>query len=108
MRTTLEILIAVKESRPVEFEELRLALVALDSIHHFTGNALNDLIEAVEETPKASWVRAHFAKETRQRMFEALKTDPGIWLGPANIPGNPEHDKYYRMALAVARSAGVL
>lgn len=108
MRSTLDILIAVKENQPVTPEELRLALVALDSIHHFTKNSLNDIIEASEERPQTLALRIAFAKQTRESMFRAIKTDPSVWLGPENIPGNPEHDRRYRAALALAKKAGIL
>lgn len=114
MRTTLEIIIAVKESQYVSFEELRLALMALSSIEHFEKNALDELIEAVEATEpldsngRAAKLRASFAKDTRERMFQALKSDPEKWLGPGGIPGTKEHDERYRAAIAVAKKAGVL
>lgn len=108
MRSTLDIIIAVKESRPVEHEELRLALLALSSIDQFLGNSLNGLIEAIEEGKSSAKLKAHFAKDIRERMFQAMKQDPAVWLGPGGIPGTPEHDKRYRMALAVAKAAGVL
>ena len=105
MRSTLEIIIAVKESKPVEVEELRLALLALNSIDHFRSNSLNDLIEAIEENAKSIKLKANFAKDMRERMFQAIKTDPAKWLGPTGIPGNKEHDDFYRLAKDIAKKA---
>ncbi len=108
MRSTLDIIIAVKESRPVEPEELRLALLALSSIDQFTKNSLDGLIGAIEEkAPRVVELKAHFAKQTRESMFQAMKRDPAAWLGPGGIPGNPEHDARLKVAKAVARAAGI-
>jgi hypothetical protein len=109
MRTTLDILIVVKESRPVDPEELRMALLAMESIDHFNGNAFNNLIEAVDSGKRGVIeIRYAFAKETRERMFQVLKSDPVQYLGAGGIPGMPEHDSRYRTAKAVAKAAGIL
>ncbi len=99
MRTTNEIIIAVKESQPVTAEELRMALLALNGIEHFTRQDLDRLIEAVDTGDfRQVKLRAVFAKSNRERMFQAVKTDPVKWLGPANIPGNPEYEQRMQWA----------
>ena len=107
MRTTLDIILAVKEGEPVTHEELRRALVALCTIDGIRRRALNDLLEALEERPATVPLRVQFALDTRERMFRALKADPVEWLGPEGIPGHPEHDARYLQAIAVARKAGI-
>ena len=93
MRTTNEIIIAVKESQPVTAEELRLALLASSSIEYFLKKSVRDLIEAIVEKKPSANLKAEFAKRTLDDMFQAGKTDPQKWLGPDNIPGNPGYDK---------------
>jgi hypothetical protein len=93
MRSTLEIIIAVKECQPVTEEELKLALMVMSSIDHFLESELRDLAEAVESGGASAKLRAGFAKGTLERMFAARKKAPDEWLGPGNIPGNPEHDR---------------
>lgn len=94
MRSTLEIIIAVKDSQPVTHEELRLALLALNGIEHFVSHSHNDLIDAIEQgkPPALLKMKARLAADMRERLFQAMKKDPEQWLQPQNIPGNPEHD----------------
>lgn len=93
MRTTNEIIIAVKESQPVTTEELRLALLAQHGISYFYEHSLQKLIEAIlEKKPQVMLeFKAKFEQGTMERMFQAIKTDPEKWLGPANIPGSQEY-----------------
>lgn len=95
MRTTNQIICAVKDNEPVTHEELRLALLALNGIEHFIRKSLDDLIEAIESGKPKVLVdfRVAAAKDMRERMFRAGNTDPEKWLGPQNIPGNKEHDE---------------
>jgi hypothetical protein len=101
MRSTLDILVAVNENQPVEKEELRLAIVALSSIHHFVTDSLKNLLVAAEADPNTSGrvkLRVAAAKDTLKQMHQAKKTDPEKWLGPQNIPGTPEHDARLKAA----------
>ena len=107
MRSTLQIIIAVKESQPVTEEELRLALLALSGINHFVQHDLDGLIEAIEEGKPAPFLKmkAEFMKGTRERLFQGIKKDPREWLGPGNIPGNPEYDQRLKMAKNIFKQA---
>jgi hypothetical protein len=105
MRTTCQIICAVKDNKPVEHEELRLALLALNSIEHFSQHHLQDIIEAADDSPKSVAYRIAFAKSWMKRRFAYLKTDPIKYLGPAGIPGNPEHDESLTMAKSVFKKA---
>jgi hypothetical protein len=99
MRSTLEIIIAVKESQPATEEELRLALLVMSSIDHFVRHDLHELAEAVEAGRLSATWRAKEAMGTLERMFHARKQDPREWLGPDNIPGNPAYEQRYRAAM---------
>jgi hypothetical protein len=107
MRSTLEIIIAVKESQPVTEEELRLALLALSGINHFVEHDLNGLIEAIEAGKPAPFLKmkAEFCKGTRERLFQGIKKDPREWLGPGNIPGNPEYEARMKIGKAIFKKA---
>jgi hypothetical protein len=93
MRSTLGIIIAVKESQPVSEEELKLALLVMSAIDHFLEADLRSLAEAVEQNKPAAKLRAKFGIELLERMFHARKKPPAEWLGPTNIPGNPEYEQ---------------
>lgn len=107
MRSTLQIIIAVKESQPVTEEELRLALLALSSINHFVQHDLDALIEAIEEGRAAPFLKmkAEFSKGNRERLFQGIKKDPQEWLGPGNIPGNPEYEARMKTAKNIFKRA---
>lgn len=108
MRSTLDVIIALKESQPVTEDELRFALLALSNIDYFIKRSLGDLVEAVEADKASAKLKAAFAKGTRERMFQAMKQDPQVWLGPGNTPGTPEYAERYALAQKVAKAAGVL
>lgn len=101
MRSTNEIIIAVKECQPVTVDELKLALIVQSNINHFITDALRKLIEAIKKGKEGSFLRAAWAETTLESMFQAAKKDPEVWLQPDNIPGNPEHDKRYTISKKV-------
>jgi len=105
MRSTVEIICAVKERRPVEPEELRLALLVMVTVERMVRDSLEGLADAVEQSLPSAKIRAVFARSTLERMFYARKKDHAEWLGPANIPGNPEHDERFKAALRLLEKA---
>jgi hypothetical protein len=105
VRSTLEIIVAVKESQPVTETELRLALLALSSVGHFVEAELRSLADAVTADKPSAKMRAKFALETLERMFLACKKAPDEWLGPGGIPGNPEHDQRLKAGKALFKAA---
>jgi hypothetical protein len=105
MRSTLEIIIAVKECQPTTEEELRLALMAMSSIEHFIKEDLKSLVEAVEKGGASAKLRAQFARGTLERMFYARKKPPNEWLGKENVPGTPEQKERLATAKAIYKAA---
>lgn len=107
MRTTLQIIIAVKECEPVTEEELKLALIALSNIEHFYNKAAQDLIDAIraEKSMALLKMKAEFAWGTIESMFKAKKTPPDTWLGPDNTPGTPENKRQMEMGKKIFKAA---
>jgi hypothetical protein len=113
MRTTNEIICAVKDCQPATDEELRLALVAMSGMYLLLQSSLYELAEAVgidegKTGPQpliTARLRAHGAKRLLEDMFRAAKTPPDKWLGPAHTPGTPENKEQVRMARAVFKAA---
>ena len=112
MRTTNEIVCAVKDCQPVTEEELRLALVALSAIDLFTRRDCGELVDQILapcNEPglrlRAARLRAHGAKRALEDSFQALKTAPDKYLGPCHMPGTPEHAAGMRVAKAVFKKA---
>jgi hypothetical protein len=107
MRTTLQIILAVKECEPVTEEELKLALCAMSGIEHFLNQSLKKLIQSIREgKPEARLkMQAEFEWRTIERMFKAIKTPPDEWLGPGNTPGTEENRERMAWAKKVFKKA---
>jgi hypothetical protein len=105
LRTTLEIIIAVKDRQPVTARELELALLAMSGIERFEMQALLGLIKAVRDSSPDVKTTAELAWGTADRMWNAAKKPPDEWLGPGNIPGTPEQAERLRWGKAVYRAA---
>lgn len=103
MRTLFEIIESVKNAQGAAIEELVFALLALDALYTFDRAKLRQLWKEVEKRSTDSTLRAIVSMSvdtSLKRVKKALNEDPKKWLGPDNIPGNPEYDK--RRAAAIA------
>jgi len=103
MRSTVDIVCAVKEQTPVTEEELKMALLVMCTTEHFLKRKMEKLLEAVGSGNKFGvklWADAatRFMRET---LFRMHKSDPLECLGPSGIPGNPQHDRMYKAGCAL-------
>ena len=96
MRSTIEILSDVKDNIDVDKEELKLALLVLDSINFFNHNHIRRLLAGgigaeltVTEFP-GSCKDLGISKYE----YDAMKMDPFEYLGEDKIPGT-ESWKYF-------------
>ena len=105
MRSTNEIVIAVKESQPATDQELRYCILALSAMNHFANNDLDNLIDAVLEKKPLATVRAEISKRGRERRFQSNKMPVDQYLGLGNIPGNPEYEQRMKMSKALFKKA---
>ena len=107
MRTTNEIIIAVKDCEPVTDQELKLALVAMAGIQYFLKSDLQTLVDlSLGDAPSGRIkMRAEFAKQTIDRMFKAIKTPPDKWLGEDGIPGTEANRSRMEMGKAIFKAA---
>jgi hypothetical protein len=101
VRSTLEIIIAVKECAPVTEEELKLALIVMCNVEHFVRRDLTALAQAVKGGRPSVKLIAASAEKTLESMFYARKKDPAEWLGPADTPGTEEFRRRYAGAKAL-------
>jgi hypothetical protein len=97
MRSTKDIIVAVKESQPATPDELRMALLVMSAVDGFTWRELYDLIEAVESDLDQAKMKATFAKGILERMYQARKEDPETWLAPDHMPGTADRDRWSRI-----------
>lgn len=107
MRTTNEIIVAVKECQPVTEQELKYALISMSSIDYFHKKDLMDLIQAIREEKPIPFLKmkAEFAWGTVERMFSGIKKPVDEWLGPGNIPGSPEQQARLAMGKKIFKKA---
>ena len=104
MRSTNEIIIALKECEPVEYDELRMACLVLNSLLFFSHNNTRRLLNggiAAEITKKMEFPDAHADLGISKTEYEAMKKDPVKWLGVDNIPGTPEYMERYKISKAI-------
>jgi hypothetical protein len=87
MRSTLEIISAVKDNEPVTDEELRLCIVVMHCVNHFVGSDLQKLIDAIraDRPPAVLKATAEFASGTIERTFAAVKVSPTEWLSSEDV-----------------------
>lgn len=103
MRTLGEIIEAVKNGEKPEYDELRYALCALDSLHTFDSTALRNLAEAELENKKQILVyRPTWQyEESFNRNKRALSKTPKEWLGWNNDPDNPDYIKRRKAGIKI-------
>lgn len=105
MRSTLDIIIAVKECQPVSEQELRLAVVALSAMESMDQRALRDLAECVVEGKPSAKLKAQFLLQETETRFKSRKMPVDQYLGPGDIPGTPENSERLRVAKAIYKKA---
>lgn len=106
MRSTAEIIVAVKECEPCTDEELRMALMALSGIEYFSNSKLRKLAEAVAKGhPTVVQIELASAKAWQESRFAAERQDPLVWLGPPWTPGTPEYAERLASDKAILKAA---
>lgn len=103
MRCTAEILSDVKENLDVDKEELRLALLVLDSINFFNHGHLKRLLKGglAADLTKREFPGAHADLGISKTEYDCMKMDPNDYLGPDHIPGTPEWEKFHIIATRI-------
>lgn len=100
MRSTNDILCDVKDNIPVDPEELRMALLVMDSLNFFNHGRLKRFCQgglAAEMTLKEfPGVCADLGVSKSE--YDAMKMDPLEYLGLDHIPGTPEWERFHTIA----------
>lgn len=92
MRTLFEIIESAKSGGRPEYDELRYALCALDSLSTF------DRMDTRRPANVGSEIRA---EESFRRWKTALGKSPKDWLGPENDPDSAEVQERRAMSLKI-------
>lgn len=107
MRSTCEIIAAVKDGEEVPYEELKLACMVQSFLLLQYQNDVKRLLKggiAAEMTKQSYYSDPKTASAEggiSSVYWNAIKADPQKFLGPAHIPGTPEYEERYRVSKAV-------
>ena len=104
MRSTNQIMIAVKECESCTEEELRLCITSLEARLYFAEKAADDMAEAIDGSRGAKF-RAGFWKNEAESRFQSMKMPVDEYLGPGNTPGTPEQAERLRISKAIFKKA---
>src|SRR5260370_36126745 len=105
MRSTRDIVNAVKDGQPVSEDELRVALLVMSAVDAFTWRELYDLIEALEQDePAKAAAKAAFSKNILERVFKAKREDPAGWPGAVQTAGAYEQDRWLKISKTLLES----
>jgi hypothetical protein len=106
VRSTLDVIIAVKESQLATEEELRMCIVAMAAFAYFTDTQLDDLIgDFHHANPHVRAIRLSEAKEWQETKFNAQKKPMIEWIGEHNMPGHPEYEERMKLFKKIAKDA---
>lgn len=103
MKTLGEIIEAAKSGERPDYEDLRLAVCAMDALMTFDRQAIWKLAEAETEGKKPFLVYSCVWQrdENFGRLKRAMGKDPRSWLGPNNDPDSPAVQERRRMSSAI-------
>lgn len=107
-KTLHEVIAAVRDGQPVDHDDLRYAVCALDALSTFDRMAFMKLAEAEREgkkpfmTTSAQWQwEEHFNRQKR-----AAATAPKDYVGWNNDPDNPEFQARRGTAKKIMQKVG--
>jgi hypothetical protein len=81
MRSTHDIIVALKQGQSVSEDEVRIALLVMATVDAFTWRELYELVELIElDKPGQTAAKAAFAKSILERMYQAKREAPEKWL----------------------------
>ena len=104
MRATCEIIADIKDGIDVEYDELKMACLVLESMIFFYKQDTKHLLKGgigadmVKRTNYSDTETSSMELGTPSWYWKAIKNDPIEWLGPKNIPGTHEYDKHYKLS----------
>lgn len=100
MRPLLDIIEAVKSDEGATEREMRLAICALDALLHFDFKALAQIYKNQKEGKKSVLLGSAVFQyeEAFKRHKAAMGKSPEEWLGPDNLPENPDNQRFRKVA----------
>ncbi len=107
MKTLGEIIEAAKSGERPDYDDLRLAVCAMDALMTFDRQAIWKLAEAEAKGKKPILVYSSVWQrdENFERVKRAMEKDPRSYLGPNFDPDSPAVQKRRRMSIAIMDKA---
>ncbi len=103
MRTLGEIIEAARSGERPDYDELRLAVCAMDLLMTFDRQAIWKLAEGEQKgkKPILFWSSLWQRDENFTRVKSAMAKDPKSYLGPNYDPDSPAVQERRRMSIAI-------
>nr|WP_312623841.1 hypothetical protein [Pseudomonas juntendi] len=103
MRTLGEIIEAARSGERPDYDELRLAVCAMDMLMTFDRQAIWKLAEGEQQgkKPILVWSSLWQRDENFTRVKGAMAKDPKSYLGPNYDPDSPAVQERRRMSIAI-------
>lgn len=103
MMTLGEIIEAAKSGERPEYDDLRLAVCAMDALMTFDRQAIWKLAEGEQQGKKQIliWSSLWQREEQFQRVKRAMAATPKVWLGPDNDPDSADVQERRRVSIAI-------
>ncbi|MCE1090197.1 hypothetical protein LU640_26610 [Pseudomonas monteilii] len=103
MRPLGEIIEAARSGERPDYDELRLAVCAMDMLMTFDRQAIWKLAEGEQKgkKPMLVWSSLWQRDENFTRVKRAMATDPKSYLGPNYDPDSPAVQERRRMSIAI-------
>jgi len=105
MRSTAEIIIAIKDCEEVDIEELKMACLVEDALLFFAHGNIKRLLKGGigAELTRTEFPDAHADLGISKHEYEAMKKDPIEYLGVDHIPGTPEYNARYEISKKILK-----
>lgn len=101
MRTLEEIVDLARSGDKPEYDELRYAVCAMQSLLIFDSRSLMRLAERADEGKSIATLAKVEFEEWFRRMKGANTKSPKDWLGPNNDPDNPAFQERRKQSTAI-------
>ena len=105
MRSTAEIIIAIKDCEEVSIEELKMACLVEDALLFFAHGNIRRLLKGGigAELTRKEFPDAHADLGISKHEYEAMKKDQIEYLGVDHIPGTPEYNARYEISKKILK-----
>ena len=105
MRSTAEIIIAIKDCEEVDIEELKMACLVEDALLFLAHGNIRQLLKGGlgADLTRLEFPDAHAYLGISKHEYAAMRKDPIEYLGVDHIPGTPEYNSRYDISKKILK-----